>query len=58
MMIPKIGIGELIVILGIVVLIFGAKRLPEIGNSLGKSIKSFQLALKGEEKKGEKEGES
>jgi sec-independent protein translocase protein TatA len=41
-MFPNIGMGELVVILIIVLLLFGAKRLPEVARSLGKSIKSFK----------------
>ncbi len=37
---------ELIPILLIVVIIFGAKRLPEIGSGLGKGIKSFKKSMK------------
>jgi sec-independent protein translocase protein TatA len=42
----KIGMGELIVILLIVLLLFGASRLPEIARSLGKSVKEFKKAMK------------
>ena len=41
-----IGIPELIVILLIVLLIFGANRLPDLGKSLGKSIKNFKEATR------------
>jgi sec-independent protein translocase protein TatA len=41
-MFPNIGMGELVVILIIVLLLFGAKRLPEVARSLGKSLKSFK----------------
>jgi sec-independent protein translocase protein TatA len=41
-----IGIPELIVILLIVVLIFGASRLPEIGKGLGKAITNFKSSMK------------
>ncbi|MBV9259091.1 MAG: twin-arginine translocase TatA/TatE family subunit [Ktedonobacteraceae bacterium] len=37
---------ELIILLAIVLLIFGAKRLPEMGASIGKSIKEFQKGMK------------
>ena len=37
-----LGTPELIVILGIAVLIFGGKKLPEIGSGLGKAIGSFK----------------
>ncbi|MDP2480331.1 MAG: twin-arginine translocase TatA/TatE family subunit [Candidatus Palauibacterales bacterium] len=46
-MLGGIGIPELIVIFAIVLLFFGAKRLPEIGKSLGKGIRDFQDSLKG-----------
>ncbi len=45
----NIGLPELIVILFIILLLFGAKRLPEVMRSLGKGVKEF--------KKGVKEGE-
>ena len=37
-----IGIPELIIILFIIVLIFGATRLPEIGRGIGKGIRNFK----------------
>ena len=42
----NIGMPELIVIFLVVLLLFGAKRLPEIGNALGKAIKEFKKATK------------
>ena len=39
-----LGIWELLVILGIVVILFGAKRLPMIGEGLGVMITSFKKA--------------
>ena len=39
-----IGMQELLVILLVVVVIFGAKRLPEIGGGLGKAIRNFKPA--------------
>ena len=40
----RFGLGptELLIILGIALLLFGAKRLPEIGSSLGNAIKEFR----------------
>ena len=43
----NIGFGELVLILAIVLLIVGAKRLPEIGRSLGEAVREFQGALRG-----------
>jgi sec-independent protein translocase protein TatA len=40
-----IGMQELLVILVIVMVIFGARRLPEIGSGLGEGIKNFKKAL-------------
>lgn len=37
-----LGLGELVVILVIVVLVFGAKKIPELGSSLGEGIKNFK----------------
>ncbi len=51
----RIGFAELLVILVVVLVLFGAKRLPEIGNSLGKAIREFQKALKGEDDKKDKD---
>ncbi len=42
----KFGMGELIVILLIILLLFGASKLPEIARALGKSIKEFKKAGK------------
>lgn len=40
-----LGTGELIILLVLVVLLFGAKRIPQLGESLGKSIRSFKKGL-------------
>lgn len=49
---PNLGVTELIIILAIVILIFGANRLPEIGRGIGKGIRNFKDATK----EGSKEG--
>ena len=59
-----LGVPELIIILVIIFIIFGAGKLPEIGGAIGKGIKSFKKATKdadaidvtpnGEDKKTEK----
>jgi len=46
-----LGMPELIVILVIIVIIFGAGKLPEIGSGIGKGIKNFKKATRDEEKK-------
>ncbi len=42
----QIGFTELLVILLIVLLVFGAKRLPEMGQALGKGIREFRKSIK------------
>ena len=39
--------GEHLLILGIVLLIFGPRRLPELGNTLGKAIRNFKESMAG-----------
>ncbi|RPI98597.1 MAG: twin-arginine translocase TatA/TatE family subunit [Desulfobacteraceae bacterium] len=50
-----IGMPELIIILVIILIIFGAGKLPDIGSGIGKAIKNFKGAT--EEEKKEKEAE-
>lgn len=45
-MLGRVGLPELIIILMIVILIFGANRLPELGKSIGKGIRNFKDATK------------
>ncbi len=49
----RVGVGELVLILAIVLLVVGAKRLPELARSLGQAIREFQRALKGHDRNGE-----
>jgi sec-independent protein translocase protein TatA len=44
-MIPEVGITGLIVILIVALLVFGPKRLPEIGRSLGKGMREFKDSI-------------
>ncbi|MGH7198306.1 MAG: twin-arginine translocase TatA/TatE family subunit [Candidatus Omnitrophota bacterium] len=41
-----IGISELLVILLVCLLLFGANRLPEIGKSIGEGVREFKKSLK------------
>jgi sec-independent protein translocase protein TatA len=50
----SIGMPELMIILGIAVLLFGGKKIPEVAKGLGEGIKNFKNALKTEEKPEEK----
>ncbi len=43
-----IGSGEIIVILCVVLLLFGGKKLPEFAKSLGKGIREFKKACQGD----------
>ena len=43
---PNLGPTELLIILLIVVLLFGAKKIPEIAKGLGKGIRDFKGAMK------------
>jgi len=45
-MFGNLGMWEMLIILFIVMLLFGARRLPEIGGSLGKGIREFKGSLK------------
>jgi sec-independent protein translocase protein TatA len=46
MPIGGLGMGEIILIFLVVLLLFGAKRLPEIGSSLGKGIREFKSSVR------------
>ena len=51
MRLGPLGIPELAIILLIIMLIFGARRFPEIGSSLGRGIRTFKSAITGEDEK-------
>ncbi|CAA0815590.1 Sec-independent protein translocase protein TATA-chloroplastic [Striga hermonthica] len=53
-----LGVPELVVIAGVAALVFGPKKLPEVGRSIGKTVKSFQQAAKEFETELKKDGES
>lgn len=44
-MFGNLGFGEIMVIMLVVLLVFGAKRLPEIGSSIGKGIREFKRSI-------------
>jgi sec-independent protein translocase protein TatA len=50
---PEIGISGLIIILVVALLIFGPKRLPEIGKSLGRGMREFKDSVSGKDEKQE-----
>jgi sec-independent protein translocase protein TatA len=41
----NLGFGEILLILVVVLLLFGAKRLPEVGSSIGKGIREFKRSI-------------
>jgi sec-independent protein translocase protein TatA len=45
----RIGFPEMVMIVAILLLVFGANRLPELGRGLGKAIRGFKDATKGDE---------
>jgi sec-independent protein translocase protein TatA len=51
MLMPQIGIVEILIVLVIVLLLFGPERITKLGGELGKGIKAFKDGLSGEEKK-------
>jgi sec-independent protein translocase protein TatA len=46
---PEVGISGLIIILVVALLIFGPKRLPEIGKSLGRGMREFKDSVSGKD---------
>jgi sec-independent protein translocase protein TatA len=46
-----IGMPELLVILGVAVLLFGGKKIPEVAKGLGEGIRNFKSALRGDPEK-------
>ncbi|HYG59009.1 MAG TPA: twin-arginine translocase TatA/TatE family subunit [Symbiobacteriaceae bacterium] len=54
-MFGKIGMWELVLILLVLVLIFGANKLPQLGRSIGDGIKEFRKGVKTDEPEGKDE---
>lgn len=50
----NLGPVELLVILGIILLLFGAKKLPELARSIGSSAKELKNAMKDDDKASDK----
>ena len=46
---PRVGVPELLVILLIVIVIFGASKLPQLGKGLGEGIRNFRKGLRGDD---------
>ncbi len=56
-MLGSIGFTELLFIFFIVVILFGASRIPEIGRGLGSGIQNFKAAMKGGAKSSDESGD-
>lgn len=55
----RIGMWEIVLLIALAIVLFGAKRLPEVGRAAGDAIREFKLALNttpGEEKNRERDG--
>lgn len=58
MRIAGLGLTEILIILLVVLLVFGASRLPGVGSALGKGIRSFKTSVTGEDEKPGREASS
>jgi sec-independent protein translocase protein TatA len=54
---PHLGVPELVIILAIIVVLFGASRLPQLGKGLGEGIRNFRGGLRSSEKEGDEGAE-
>jgi len=45
---PSLGFPEVLIILGVAVLLFGGKKIPELAKGLGEGIRNFKSSLKGD----------
>lgn len=54
----SLGVPELLVIFVILVLLFGASKIPQLGKGLGEAIRNFKKGLKGDEAGADSESES
>lgn len=55
---PNVGPMEIIILVVILLLVFGSRRLPEIGRSLGKGMREFKDSVTGKDEEPEQESES
>ena len=46
---PNLGVPELLIILVIVVLLFGASRLPQLGKGIGEGLRNFRKGMRGDD---------
>jgi sec-independent protein translocase protein TatA len=50
-MLGELGVPELLLILGIALLLFGPRKIGELGKGLGEGIRSFKSAIRGDDEK-------
>ena len=55
---PNLGPWEIIILVVVLLLVFGSKRLPEIGRSVGKGMREFKHSVTGKDEKAELEDEA
>jgi len=58
MRLGPLGLPELLIILLIIIIIFGARKLPDLGKSLGEGIKNFKSSIGGKDKDKDKNKET
>jgi sec-independent protein translocase protein TatA len=56
-MLEDLSIGKILLILLVVIVLFGPKKIPELAKGLGNGIKEFKRAMKGEEEEDKKPDE-
>jgi sec-independent protein translocase protein TatA len=54
-MFRSFGVWEIVLILVIILIVFGVGKLPQVGNAIGKGLRSFKKAQSGEDEEEEKE---
>ncbi len=54
-MMPNLGFGEIAIIAGVIVILFGAKKIPEAARGLGRSLREFKRGLDEPDEKEKKE---
>jgi sec-independent protein translocase protein TatA len=55
-MFGSLGLPELLIIFAIILVVFGAGKLPQLGKGLGQGISNFRDGLKGDDKKAQPQG--
>lgn len=53
---PQLGMQEVLIILAVVVILFGGRKIPQLAKGLGEGIRNFKTAIKAEPKAGDDPG--